>query len=156
MHYKLCFLHVAHTCPDDRQSSCSNFTATATSYIWVTQILKLHVEVTSPYEGHTSCPSFLRLLHPTFGLLRHISGLPKLLHWLCLTLLMMLALWGAPYEQPRQMAHLDLHLPTIQGGRRYFCCQFTTPRWGMTCFYKILKLCSCGTKPQHSRNHRCQ
>ena len=38
MHYELCFLHMAHTCPDDRQSSCSSFTATATLYIWVTKI----------------------------------------------------------------------------------------------------------------------
>ena len=64
---------MAHTCPDDRQSSHSNFTVTATLYIWVTQILKLCVEVTSPYEGNTSCPSFLQLLHPTSGLLRHIN-----------------------------------------------------------------------------------
>ena len=57
---------------------------------------------TSPYEGHTSCPSFLRLLHRTSGLLCHIPWLPKIQHWLCLILLMMLALWGAPYKQPRQ------------------------------------------------------
>ena len=89
---------MAHTCPDDRQSSCSSFTVTVTSYTQVTQILNLHVETTSPYEGHTSHSSFSRLLHLTSGLLRHISGLPKILHWLRLTLLMMLALWGAPYE----------------------------------------------------------
>ena len=40
--------------PYDRQSSCTNFNATATSYIWVTQNLKQRVETTSPYEGHTS------------------------------------------------------------------------------------------------------
>ena len=57
-HDELCFLCMAHTCPDDRQSNHSNFTATATLYIWVTQILILRVEATSPYEGHTSCPSF--------------------------------------------------------------------------------------------------
>ena len=45
-----------HECgnPYDRQSSRTNFTATATSYIWVTQNLKRRVETTSPYEGHTS------------------------------------------------------------------------------------------------------
>ena len=59
MHYELCFLGVAHTCPDDRQSSRSSSTATATSYIQVPQILSLHMETTSPYEGHISCPSFL-------------------------------------------------------------------------------------------------
>ena len=95
-HYELCFLCVAHTYPDDRQSSCSSFTATATSYIWVTEILKLCVETTSPYKGHTSCPSFSRLVHLTSRLLHHISRLPKILHWLHLTLLMTLALWGAP------------------------------------------------------------
>ena len=46
-HYKLCFLCVAHTCPDDRWSSGSSFTATVTSYIWVNQILNLYVETTS-------------------------------------------------------------------------------------------------------------
>ena len=102
MHYELCFLCVAPTCPDDRQSSCLHFTPTATSYIWVTKILNLHVETTSPYEGHTSCSSFSRLLHLTSRSLCHISGLPKILHWLHLTLVTMLALWGAPYEQPRQ------------------------------------------------------
>ena len=96
MHFELCFLCMAHTCPDDRQSSHSSFTATATSYIWVTQNLDLCMETTSPYEGHTSHSSFSQLLHLTSGLLCHISGLPKLLHWLCLTLLMTLALWGAP------------------------------------------------------------
>ena len=102
MHYELCFLHVAHTCPDDRQPSRSSFTVTATSYIWVTQILNLCMETTSPYEGHTCHSSFLRLPHLTSWLLCHISGLPKILHWLHLTLQMTLALWGAPYEQPRQ------------------------------------------------------
>ena len=33
MHYELCFLHVAHACPYDRQSCHVTFTATATSYI---------------------------------------------------------------------------------------------------------------------------
>ena len=40
--------------PYDRQSSHMSFTVTATSYIRVTQILKLHMETASPYEGHTS------------------------------------------------------------------------------------------------------
>ena len=52
--------------------------------------------------------------------------------------------------------HLDLHLPTIHKGHVYVCCQFTTPRWGVTHFYQKLRLCSCGTKPQCSRNHWCQ
>ena len=98
MHYKLRFLHVANTCPDDRQSSRMSITATATSYIQVTQILKLHMETSSPYEGHTSCPSFSRLLHCTSGLPHDTSGLPKILHRLHLTLLTMLGLWGSPYE----------------------------------------------------------
>ena len=98
MYYELCFLRMAHACPYDRQSSHTISTVTATSYIWVIKHSDLHEETTSPYEGHTSCPSFLQLLHHTSGLLRHISGLPKLLHWLHLTLLTMLALWGAPYE----------------------------------------------------------
>ena len=50
-----------------------------------------------------------------------------------------------------KMVHLDLHLPTIQGVRMYVHCWFTTSRWGVTCFYQKLRLCSCGTKPQHSR-----
>ena len=102
MHYKLCFLHVAHACPYDRQSHHTISTVTATSYIQVTEHSDLCMESTSPYEGHTHHPSSSQLLHPTSGLLWHISGLPKILHWLCLTLLTMLALWGAPYKQPRQ------------------------------------------------------
>ena len=49
-----------HECcsPYDRQSSRTNFTATVTSYIRVTQILKLRMETASPYEGHTSCTFF--------------------------------------------------------------------------------------------------
>ena len=58
MHYELCFLHVAHACPYDRQSSHSTFHATEISYIWVTQNSHLHVETASPHEGHTSHPSF--------------------------------------------------------------------------------------------------
>ena len=59
MHYELCFLCMAHECPYDRQSSCVIPTVTATSYIWVIENSDLHVETTSPYEGHTSWPSFL-------------------------------------------------------------------------------------------------
>ena len=84
--------------PYDRQSSRPNFTATATPYIWVTQNLKRRVETTSPYEGHTSRTFFARLLDPTSGLLRHTSGLPKILPRLRLTLLTMLGLWGVPYK----------------------------------------------------------
>ena len=40
--------------PYDRQSSRTSFIATATSYIWVTQILKRCMETASPYKGHTS------------------------------------------------------------------------------------------------------
>ena len=43
-----------HCSPYDRQSSCMSFSATATSYIQVTQNLERHVETASPYEGHTS------------------------------------------------------------------------------------------------------
>ena len=102
MHHKCCFLCMAYACPYNRQSSHVSFNVTVTSYIWDTQILDLLMETTSPYEGHTSCSSFLQLLHLTSGLLHHMSGLPKILHWLHLTLLTMLALWGAPYKQPRQ------------------------------------------------------
>ena len=77
--------------PYDRQSSRTNFNATATSYIRVTQNLKRRVEIASPYEGHTSRTFFVRLL-------RHTSGLPKILPRLRLTFLMMLGLWGVPYE----------------------------------------------------------
>ena len=124
--------------PYDRQSSRTNFNATATSYIRVTQNLKRHVETTSPYEGHTSRTFFARLIDPTSGLLHHTSGLPKILPRLCLTLLMMLGLWGVPYEQPRQ-ADLPRTTPThYLGGRAYVRCQFTTPRWGVTRFYRCL------------------
>ena len=70
-----------HECdnPYDRQSSRTNFTATATSYIRVTQNLKQRVETTSPYEGHTSHTFYTRLHDPTSGLLCHTSGLPKIL-----------------------------------------------------------------------------
>ena len=51
--------------PYDRQSSRTNFTATATWFIRVTQNLKRRMETTSPYEGHTSCTFFARLLDRT-------------------------------------------------------------------------------------------
>ena len=88
----------SHGCcsPYDRQSSRVNFTATVTSYIQVTQNFTLCVETASPYEGHTSRTFFVQLIDPTSGLLPHTSGLPKILPWLCLTLLMTLGLWGAP------------------------------------------------------------
>ena len=144
-----------HECdnPYDRQSSRTNFTATATSYIRVTQNLKRRVETTSPYEGHTSRTFYTRLRDPTSGLLRHTSGLPKILPRLCLTLLTMLGLWGVPYERPR-LVYAPRTTPTYYlGGRVYVRCWFTTPRWGVTRFYQCLRLCSCGTKPQHSENH---
>ena len=47
-------MHHERDNPYDGQSSRTNFTATATPYIRVTQNLKQHVETTSPYEGHTS------------------------------------------------------------------------------------------------------
>ena len=135
--------------PYNRQSTCTSSTVTVTSYIWVTQILKLHVETASAYEGHTSRTFFSRLLHPTSRLLCYTSGL----HQLCLTLLMTLGLWGKPYEKPRQ-GDAPRTTPTYYpGGRVYVHCQFTTPRWGVTHFYQRLRLCSCGTKPQHSKNH---
>ena len=58
MHNKLHFLHVAHACPFDRQSSHSTFNVTETLYIQVTQNPHLCMETTSPYKGHTSHPSF--------------------------------------------------------------------------------------------------
>ena len=65
----------------------------------------------------------------------------------------MLCLWGVPYEQPRQ-GNPPRTTPTYYpGGCVYIHCQFTTPRWGVTCFYQWFRLCSCGTKPQHSKNH---
>ena len=87
------------------------------------------METASPYEGHTSRTFFARLLDPTSGLLRHTSGLPKILPRLRLTLLTMLGLWGVPYEQPRQ-SDVPRTTPTYYlGGRVYVRCRFTTPRW---------------------------
>ena len=106
-----------------------------------------------PYEGHTSPTFFVGLLDPTSGLLHHTSGLPKILHWLCLTLLTTLGLWGVPYERPSQ-GDTPRSTPTYYPrGRVYVHWQFTTPRWGVTHFYRWFRLCSCGTKPQHFKNH---
>ena len=122
----------------DRQSSRTNFNATATSYIRVTQNLKRRVEIASPYEGHTSRTFYTRLLDSTSGLLRHTSGLPKILPRLRLTLLTMLGLWGVPYERPR-LVDAPITTPThYLGGRAYVRCRFTTPRWGVTRFYRCL------------------
>ena len=55
--------------PYDRQSSRTNFNATATSYIRVTQNLKRRVEIASPYEGHTSRTFYMRLRDTISGLL---------------------------------------------------------------------------------------
>ena len=124
--------------PYDRQSSRTNFNATATSYIRVTQNLKRRVEIASPYEGHTSHTFYTRLRDCTSGLLRHTSGLPKILPRLRLTLLMMLGLWGVPYERPR-LVDAPRTTPThYLGGRAYVRCRFTTPRWGVTRFYRCL------------------
>ena len=120
--------------PYNRQSSRTNLNATATSYIRVTQNLNRRVEIASPYEGHTSRTFFARLRDTTSGLLRHTSGLPKILPRLCLTLLTMLGLWGVPYERPR---YGDAPRTThYLGGRAYVRCRFTTPRWGVTRFYR--------------------
>ena len=43
-HYELCFLHMAHACPYDRQSSHAKS--------------DLRMDTTSPYEGHISHPFF--------------------------------------------------------------------------------------------------
>ena len=51
--------------PYDRQSSRTNFSATATSYIRVTQKLKRCMETTSPYERHTSRTFYTRLRDTT-------------------------------------------------------------------------------------------
>ena len=124
--------------PYDRQSSRTNFNATATSYIRVTQNLKRRMKIASPYEGHTSRTFFARLLDSTSGLLRDTSGLPKILPRLRLTLLTMLGLWGVPYERPRY-GDAPRSTPTYYlGGRMYVRCRFTTPRWGVTRFYRCL------------------
>ena len=142
-----------HECcsPYDRQSSRTSFSVTVTSYIRVTKILKLRVETASPYKGDTSRTFFARLLDPTSGFLHHISGLPKILHRLRLTLLTTLCSWKVPYEQPR-LGNAPRSTPTYYpGGPVYVRCQFTTPRWGVTHFYRWFRLCSCDTKPQHSK-----
>ena len=51
---------------------------------------------------------------------------------------MMLGLWGVPYERPR-LVDAPRTTPThYLGGRAYVRCRFTTPRWGVTCFYRCL------------------
>ena len=90
-------LGVAHACPlQTFQSLYSN--VTETSYIQVTVNPHLRMELTSSNEGHTSHPSFLQLLHHTFRFLHDTSGTPKILCWIHLTPLVMLALWGAPHK----------------------------------------------------------
>ena len=124
--------------PYDRQSSCTNFTATATLYIRVTQNLKLGMETASPYEGHTSRTFFARLLYTTSGLLGYSvihPGYPKILPRLCLTLLTTLGIWGVPYKQSRQDDAPRTTPTYYPGGRVYVHCCFTTPRWGVTRFY---------------------
>ena len=111
------------------------------------------METASPYEGHTSCTFFVGLPDTTSELLCHTSGLPKILPRLRLAPLTMLGLWGVPYEQSRQDDAPRTTPTYYPGGRVYVCCQFTTPRWGVTHFYQRLRLCSCGTKPQCSNNH---
>ena len=131
-------MHHERDNPYNRQSRRTNFTATATSYNRVTQNLTRRVETTSPYEGHTSRTNFARLPDPTSGLLRHTSGLPKILPRLCLTLLTMLGLWGDPYERPRY-GDAPRSTPTYYlGGPAYVRRRFTTPRWGVTRFYRGL------------------
>ena len=100
--------------------------------------MKQRMEIASPYEGHTSRTFFTRLLDSTSGLLRHTSGLPKILPRLCLTLLTMLGLWGVPYERPRQVDAPRTTPTHYLGGRAYVRCRFTTPRWGVTRFYRCL------------------
>ena len=111
------------------------------------------METPFPYEGHTSCTFFARLFDPTSRLLHHTSRLPKILPRLHLTLLTMLGLCGEPSEQPRQVNTPRSTTTYYPGGHVYVRCQFTTPRWGVTHFYQCLRLCSCGTKPQRSKNH---
>ena len=91
------------------------------------------METASPYEGHTSRTFFVRLLTPTSGLLRHTSGLPKILPRLRLTLLTTLGLWGVPYERSRQDDAPRTTPTYYPGGCVYVRCQSTTPRWGVTC-----------------------
>ena len=124
--------------PYDRQSSRTNFNATATSYIRVTQNLKRRMETASPYEGHTSRTFFARLLDSTSGLLHDTSGLPQILPRLRLTLLMVIGRWGVSYNRPR-LDDAPRTTPThYLGGRAYVRCRFTTPRWGVTRFYRCL------------------
>ena len=131
-------MHHEHGNPYDRQSSRTNFNATATSYIRVTQNLKRRMEIASPYEGHTSRTFYTRLRDTISGLPLHTSGLAEILPRPCLTLPTMLGLWGVPYERPR-LVDAPRTTPThYLGGRTYVRCWFTTPRWGVTRFYRCL------------------
>ena len=47
MHYELYLLCISYKYPYDSQSSRLNFNAAVTSYIWVTQILKLRMDTAS-------------------------------------------------------------------------------------------------------------
>ena len=136
-----------HCSPYNRQSSRTNFTVTVTSYIRVTQILKLCMETTSPYEGHTSHTFFARLLDPTSGLLRNTSGLPKILPWLRLPLLTTTCLWGVLYEQSRQVdtPRSTPRRTRVRPSSVYY------PKMGSDTFLSMFRLCSCGTKPQRSQ-----
>ena len=138
--------------PYDRQSSRTNFNATATSYIRVTQNLKRRVEIASPYEGHTSRTFYTRLRDTTSGLLRHTSGLPKILPRLRLTLLVMLGLWGVPYERPRYGNAPNFYTYTLSRWTRVLPLSVYYPKMGSDTFLSMFRLCSCGTKPQRSEN----
>ena len=96
------------------------------------------METTSTYEGHTGYLSFSQQLHHTSGFLQNITGLPKALHWLCQTLLTVLALWEHHTNDLDKTAHLDLHIPTIHGVHMSVHPWFTTSRWGLTHFYQKL------------------
>ena len=96
-------------------------------------------------------------LHDSLILFLGYSGIhlgsPKYYIRLHPTLLTTLCLWGVPHKQPRQ-GDAPRSTPTYYpGGHVYVHCWYTTPRWGVTHFYQWFRLCSCGTKPQHSKNH---
>ena len=123
---------MANACPYNRQSSNLTINTTETLHIWVAQNPHLHMRTTSPYEGHTSHPSFLCLLHCTSRFLYNTSSLAKILVQVCLTPLVTLALWEHHMNDLDKRPNVDLHLATIQGVCMYVCCQFTT---SMTCFH---------------------
>ena len=94
-------------------------------YVWNQHTLSKDIPVALPV-----CDYFILLLG--------LSGLPKILLWLCLTPLVTFALWGALYDDLEETTHLDLCIPTIKGVCTYVHCQFTTSRWRVTCFYQKL------------------